>query len=100
MIHDTDGIPIDEVVQWIYDGMQEYCDFDYAETADKARGPEGEFILELRIILQHRVSNSDTMKSVAETLEKYCEFDDVELEMIEAHDGIWVNDNYEMAESN
>lgn len=100
VIHDPDGFPIDEIVQWIYDGMQEYCEFDYAEIEDKARGPDGQFILELRIILEHRVSNAQTMKSVSETLAKYCEFDDVELDMTECHDEIWVNDDFSISESN
>lgn len=100
LISDTDGIPVDEVVQWIYDGMQEYCEFDYAEIEDKARGPGGEFILELKIILEHRVSNKQTTESLIETLNKYCEFDDVELELLESHDGIWVRDDYSLADSN
>ena len=98
---DNDGLPLDEIIDWIYRGMQDFCEFDYAEIEDKTpHGVEDHFFLELRIILESQIGNAETFNSVNKALKEYCDFDDVTVEITEAHDGLWVNDNYEIAESN
>jgi hypothetical protein len=98
-IHDVDGMKVEEVVEWINLGMQNYCDFDYCEIEDR-RTKEDYFYFELRVITEERLSVKKSADEIMKALTKYCDFDDVELVLVEEHDGIWVDDNYQIADSN
>lgn len=98
-VRNLDGLTIEELVDWINRGMQDYCEFDYCEIEDKGQD-EDLFEFELRIILEERLSAKQSTQQVIKALREYCDFDDVDLFLLEEHDGIWVTDDYGIPQAN
>jgi hypothetical protein len=99
IIDNVDGMSIEEVVEWINLGMQNYCEFDYCEVEDK-RINEEFFIFELRVMTEDVLSTKKSNNQILQALTNYCDFDDVKLALLEEHTGIWVDDEYQIAHSN
>ena len=98
-VHKDVGLPVAEVAAWIHSGMQDHCEFDYAEL-EECRHTEELYIFKLRILMEKAVSDAKSHKTVMKALKEYCDFDEVTLDIAEVHDALWVNDDFSLADTN
>jgi hypothetical protein len=95
----ADNLPLEEVVEWLQRGMQDFCEFEYAEI-EECNHTEDVFDFELRIIQQDRISDKASLDSMTRALNEFCQFEESTVYVKESFDGIWVKDDYQVADSN
>lgn len=98
-IKNWDALPVDEVVDWINRGMQDYCEFDYCEI-ELLNDMEGLLSFEMRILIEGVSDDSQAIDCIIKALDEYCDFEDVNLQPLEVHEAMWVNDDYSLPDSN